>query len=95
MGSGCFTLLAACGPDAEPYWEEPRLVSYDALNCDQMLRSQLVYQKRRRTLVGVNDVIGQSRDQRVECGPLVWDPVAVDFEPWVSRCCGVALLRWL
>ena len=49
------------------------------LNCDAVLRSQLVFQRGASTAANMNVVIGQIQAQRQECTLEAWDPDVVDM----------------
>ena len=48
------------------------------LNCDGILRSQLVFQRGASTVVNMNSVRSQIQAQRQECPPDVWNPLVDD-----------------
>ena len=54
-------------------------LSSDAgVNCDQVLRNQLVFQRGAGTSSNINEIIAQIQATRSECPTDVWDPQATD-----------------
>ena len=49
------------------------------LNCDGILRSQLVFQRGASTVANMNAVKSQIQAQRQECPPDVWSPTVIDM----------------
>ena len=49
------------------------------LNCDSVLRNQLVFQRGASTMARMQVVISQIQSQQLECAKDVWDPVAIDI----------------
>ena len=49
------------------------------LNCDSVLRSQLVFQRGASTTANMAVVVRQIQAQRSECPPDVWNPVVADM----------------
>ena len=49
------------------------------LNCDGVLRSQMIFQRGASTAANMNVVVSQIQAQRQECPPDVWDPTVVDM----------------
>ena len=49
------------------------------LNCDSVLRNQLIFQRGASTASRMQVVISQIQSQQLECAKDVWDPVAIDL----------------
>ena len=59
------------------------------LNCDGILRNQLIFQRGASTAERMNTVISRIQSQQAECASDVWDPVVVDIDTGttkVGRC---------
>ncbi len=54
------------------------------LNCDGILRNQLVSQRGASTSERINVVLSQIQSRHAECAPEVWDPQAIDLPD--SQC---------
>ena len=54
------------------------------LDCDQVLRNQLVFQRGAGTESNMNAVVSQIQAQRQECPPDVWDPTIIDMPTTAS-----------
>ena len=50
------------------------------LNCDSVLRNQLIFQRGASTASRMQVVISQIQAQQQECAKDVWQPVAIDME---------------
>ena len=56
------------------------------LNCDSVLRSQLVFQRGATTKGRIQGVIGQVQFHEPECASNVWRPVAIDMDGANGLC---------
>ena len=59
------------------------------LNCDGILRNQLVFQRGASTMDRMNVVIAQIQSQNEDCSSDVWDPAVVDYsatDPKTGQC---------
>ena len=54
------------------------------LNCDGVLRSQMIFQRGASTATNMAVVIRQIQAQRQECPPDVWDPTVIDMPATAS-----------
>ena len=63
--------------------------SETGLNCDGILRNQLVFQRGASTMDRMNVVIAQIQSQNEDCSSDVWDPDVVDYsatDPKTGQC---------
>ena len=62
------------------------------LNCDGVLKNQLVFQRAASTAARMNIVISQIQNNHSECDAEVWDPMVVDLSTTdpVGNCYGTA-----
>ena len=58
------------------------------LNCDNILRNQLTFQRDASTADRMNVVISQIQNNQSECEAKVWNPKVVDFSTDVGKCYG-------
>ena len=60
------------------------------LNCDGILRNQLVFQRGASTKTRMNTVIAQIQSQNADCASDVWNPDVIDIggTPAVGKCYG-------
>ena len=58
------------------------------LNCDSVLRNQLVFQRGASTAVRMQVVISQIQAQQQECAKDVWDPEAIDINTTTGSLLG-------
>ena len=56
------------------------------LNCDSVLRNQLVFQRGASTKDRMQVVISQIQSQQQECASDVWDPDAIDLGSAAGKC---------
>ena len=54
------------------------------LNCDSVLRSQLVFQRGASTTARMQVVISQIQAQQQDCAKDIWDPEAIDMSSTVT-----------
>ena len=78
------TVAPTTTPTAIPLVTERRLEV--GLNCDQVLKNQLIFQRGASTAGNMNIVIAQVRAQRQECAKDVWKPVAIDMSDTEGLC---------
>jgi hypothetical protein len=56
------------------------------LNCDSVLRNQLIFQRGASTKDRMQVVISQIQSQQQECAKDVWKPVAIDLSDSAGKC---------
>ena len=56
------------------------------LNCDSVLRNQLIFQRGASTTSRIQVVISQIQSQQMECSLDVWDPEATDISVTTGLC---------